>query len=63
VELPAYTTLDLSGTFTVLHRRQGRPSLDVTARIENLFAESYEQAVAFPARGRGVFVGGSTHVR
>ncbi len=63
VELPSYTTLDLSGTFTVLHRRQGRPSLDVTGRIENLFDESYEQAVAFPARGRGVFVGLSTHVR
>jgi vitamin B12 transporter len=63
VELPSYTTLDLSGTFTVLHRRHGRPSLDVTGRIENLFDERYEQAVAFPARGRGVFVGLSTHVR
>ncbi len=63
VELPSYTTLDLSGTFTVLHRRQGTPSLDLTARVENLFDESYEQALAFPARGRGVFVGLSTHVQ
>jgi outer membrane cobalamin receptor len=63
VELPAYTTLDLSGIFTVLHRRRGTPSLDLTARVENLFDESYEQAVAFPARGRGAFVGLSTHVQ
>lgn len=63
VELPAYTTLDLSGAFTVLPRRRGAPSLDVTARVENLLDERYEQAVAFPARGRGVFVGLSTHVQ
>jgi vitamin B12 transporter len=63
VELPSYITLDLSGTFTVLHRRRGTPGLDLTARVENLFDESYEQAVAFPARGRGVFVGLSTHVQ
>jgi vitamin B12 transporter len=63
VELPSYTTLDLSGTFTVLTRRRGAPSLDLTARVENIFGERYEQAVAFPARGRGVFVGLSTHVQ
>jgi vitamin B12 transporter len=63
VELPSYTTLDLSGTFTVLHRRRGAPSLDLTARVENLFDESYEQGVGFPARGRGVFLGLSTSVQ
>jgi vitamin B12 transporter len=63
VELPSYATLDLSGTFTVLHRRRGTPVLDVTTRIENLFDESYEQGVGFPARGRGVFLGLSTSVR
>ncbi len=63
VELPAYATLDLSGTLTILHRRQGVPSLDLTVRVENLLDERYEQAVAFPARGRGVFVGLSTHVQ
>jgi vitamin B12 transporter len=57
VELPSYTTLDLSGTFLVLQRRRGTPGLDLTARVENLFDEEYEQAVGFPARGRGVFVG------
>jgi vitamin B12 transporter len=63
VELPAYTTLDLSGTFTVLHRRRGTPGLDLTTRVENLFDERYEQGVGFPARGRGVFVGVSTNVQ
>jgi outer membrane cobalamin receptor len=62
VELPAYTTLDLSGTVTVLHRRRGTPGLDLTARVENLLDQRYEQAVGFPARGRGVFVGVSTRV-
>jgi vitamin B12 transporter len=62
VTLPAYTTLDLSGTVAVLRRRGGTPGLDLTARVENLFDESYEQAVGFPARGRGVFVGLASQV-
>ncbi len=63
VELPAYTTLDLSGTLTVLHSRSGVPGLDLTARVENLFDESYQQVVGFPARGRGIFVGVSSHIQ
>jgi vitamin B12 transporter len=63
VELPSYATLDVSGTFTVLHGRRATPGLDLTARIENLLDESYEQGVGFPARGRGVFVGLSTNVQ
>ena len=63
VELPAYTTLDLSGTVSVLQQRRGGvPALDLTARVENLFDEDYEQAVGFPARGRGLFVGLATSV-
>jgi outer membrane cobalamin receptor len=62
VELPSYTTLALDGTMSILHRRPGSPGLDLTARVENLFDESYEQGVGFPARGRGVFVGLSTRV-
>ena len=63
VELPAYTTLDLSGSLTVLHSRSGVPGLDLTARVENLFDESYEQVVGFPARGRGIFVGVSSRIQ
>ncbi|HEU4524898.1 MAG TPA: TonB-dependent receptor [Gemmatimonadales bacterium] len=62
VELPSYATLDLSSVVTVLPARRGRPSLDLTARVENIFDEEYEQSVGFPARGRGVFIGASTGV-
>jgi vitamin B12 transporter len=63
VELPSYTTLDLSGVVTVLAERRGRPGLELTARVENVFDEQYEQSVGFPARGRGLFIGASTGVR
>jgi vitamin B12 transporter len=63
VELPSYTTLDLSGVVTVLAEGRGRPGLELTARVENVFDEQYEQSVGFPARGRGLFIGASTGVR
>jgi vitamin B12 transporter len=63
VELPGYTTLDLSTVITVLAARRGRPGLALTGRVENVFDEQYEQSVGFPARSRGVFVGLSTDVR
>jgi vitamin B12 transporter len=63
VELPSYTTLDLSSVVTVLPARRERPGLDLTARVENVFDEQYEQSAGFPARGRGVFIGASTGVR
>ena len=62
VELPSYTTVDLSSVVTVLPAAGGRFGLDLTARVENLFYEQYEQSFGFPARGRGVFVGISTVV-
>ena len=63
VELPSYTTLDLSTVVTVLPGRRGSPGLDLTARLENVFDERYEQQIGFPARGRGIFVGVATEVR
>ena len=63
VTLPSYATLDLSTTATVLRSRGGTPGLYLTARVENLFDKDYEQAVGYPARGRGVFVGASTTLR
>jgi vitamin B12 transporter len=62
-ELPAYTTVDLSGRFAVLRgggRR--RPDLDLTARVENLFDEQYEQAINFRSPGRAIFLGVATRV-
>lgn len=64
VELPSYTTVDLSGRYTVLQAgRRGPFGLDVTARVENLFDEEYEQVVAFQSPGRAIFVGLATYVR
>ncbi len=62
VTLPSYTTMDLSATATLLHARPGTPGLDLTARVENLFDEDYEQAVGYPAPGRALFVGASAQV-
>ena len=63
VVLPSYTTVGLSAGVTVLRERGGTPGLDLTGRVENLFDQEYEQAVGFPARGRGLFVGVASHVR
>jgi vitamin B12 transporter len=64
VTLPSYATVDLSGTLTLLRSRPGGvPGLDLTARVENLFDEDYEQAVRFRSPGRAIFVGLATHVR
>jgi vitamin B12 transporter len=64
IELPSYVTVDLRSTVTVLStRRGGMPGIDVTARVENLFDEDYEQAARFLSPGRAIFVGLTTHVR
>jgi vitamin B12 transporter len=63
VTLPSYATVDLSASATILRGHPGVPGLDLTARVENLFDEDYEQAVGYPARGRGIFVGASTTIR
>jgi vitamin B12 transporter len=64
VELPSYTTVDLSGRYAIIPAGQaGRFGLDLTARVENLFDEEYEQAVGFPSPGRAIFAGFATHVR
>jgi vitamin B12 transporter len=63
IELPAYATVDLSGTVSVLRPRAGgMPGVDLTARVENLFDEEYEQAARFKSPGRAIFVGVATHV-
>ena len=61
--LPSYGTLDLSGGWTVLTPRGITPGLDLTARVENLFDATYEQAANYRSPGRTIFVGATAHVR
>lgn len=63
VTLPSYATVDLSGSVAVLLPRGNVPGLDLTARVENLFDESYEQAANYRSPGRTILVGATTHVR
>jgi vitamin B12 transporter len=63
VTLPAYATLDLSAAWTGIHPLRRGPAVGLTARVENLFDERYEQVAGFPARGRTVRVGASTSIR
>ena len=62
VDLPAYTTLDLSATARVLESGAGRPGLGLTLRIENVLDEAYEEVLGFRAPGRGVYLGGSLEI-
>jgi vitamin B12 transporter len=61
--LPSYATLDLSGGWTLLAPRGATPGLDLTARVENLFDASYQQAVNYRSPGRTIVLGATTHVR
>jgi vitamin B12 transporter len=63
IELPRYTTLDLSSTATLLPARRGAPGVGLRARIENVFNERYEQTAGFLARGRVVLVGVTSSIR
>jgi vitamin B12 transporter len=63
VELPSYATLDLSGSFTLLSPRGPTPGLELTARVENVFDESYEQAANYRSPGRTIVVGAAARVR
>jgi vitamin B12 transporter len=63
VTLPSYATLDLSGSVAVLLPRGNVPGFDVTARVENLFDQSYQQAANYRSPGRTILIGAATHVR
>jgi len=51
VDLGEETTLNLGGSWRV------RRSIDVTARVTNLFDREYEEALGYPALGRSGMVG------
>jgi outer membrane cobalamin receptor len=57
VTLPAYATVDLSGSLQLLQARHGAPGAGLTARVENLFDKSYEQIAGFRTPGRTILVG------
>ncbi len=56
VTLPAYHTIEVAAAITVL-TGPSRPSLALTARVENLFNAAYESVVGFPGRRRGLLAG------
>jgi vitamin B12 transporter len=57
VELEGYTLWTLGGEWAVRPPAEGRPSVSVSVRAENLLAERYEEAFAFPAPRRQLYVG------
>ncbi len=61
VILRSATTVNVWGTVDLVPQRGVVPGLSATLRIENVFNESYETIVGFPARGRTVFLGGRIH--
>ncbi len=56
VTLPGYHVVDVYGDVTLVGRPDSR-SIDLTARIENLLDEEYQEIVGFAAAGRLVMVG------
>jgi vitamin B12 transporter len=56
VTLPRYTTVNFGGELPL--RRGDAVGLVLTFRVENLLDSSYQDAVGFPAPGRGIYVGG-----
>jgi vitamin B12 transporter len=58
VTLPSHTVVNLGLDVAVFSPSPGRPGLELLLRGENLADETYEEALGFPAPGRGVYVGG-----
>jgi vitamin B12 transporter len=57
VVLPAYALVDLGAEIELVRRSGGRPGIDATLRLENLFDARYDTVVGFPGRGRAIFAG------
>jgi vitamin B12 transporter len=51
VKIPSYTVVDLAGSWKLTR------SLDLTARVSNLFDEEYEEILGFVRPGRAAYVG------
>lgn len=59
VALQAHTVVDLSLLVSLLRPRGPAPGLALTARVENVLDEDYQEIVGFRARGRTVWLGGT----
>jgi vitamin B12 transporter len=57
VVLPSVVTIDLSANVTVWSADAGRPAVDLTARIANLFDEQYQEVFGFRTPGRALLFG------
>lgn len=57
VTLPAYTKLDLAGSFDILRSSSRRSILALTARVENALDREYEDVLHYPAPGRTLLAG------
>jgi len=57
IELSDYLKIDAAGEFTVTKSSGSRPSVTLSARLENVLNLAYQEAVGFPARGRTITLG------
>ena len=58
VTMPPYVRVDLGGETELFDARGTAPAVALTARVENLLDDRYEEVKNFPARRRTFFVGG-----
>jgi vitamin B12 transporter len=56
--LPAYAVVDLGAEVELPQLAAALPVVVLTARVENVLDETYQEVFGFPARGRIVLVGG-----
>lgn len=55
--LPAHVVADLGAALALLRPEGRRPAVSALLRIDNIFDETYEEIVNFPARGRTLLFG------
>ena len=51
VKMPSYTVVDMAGSWRLNN------TLDLTARVSNLFDEEYEEILGFVRPGRAIYAG------
>lgn len=61
-ELPAHALWTVGGEWRVIDASGGRPSVSLSARVDNLLDETYEEVWGFRAPGRQVYLGASVQL-